>query len=292
MKLIAIALLASLCRAQPVIPAGLVYQVASQNGIYFIDPIAAQAILTQKSTINWRNVLIQAVGVGSLSAVTSGVAGIVAIPKAAIEGLAIGHTVFDQFVTPLLQAGIPSSANIAPILPMSGTLSPTLSTCAAASIFASSVNGQSAQGLIKAKGTARAPISVGPFFVGGALVTYTAQPIVVLKNISGGNIRSFMPISVVACLQPPTPILTAAVSPCEICLINPDGANGVEMHTGVARAFVQTGNLRRALAEYNAAIRIDPDNATLWREISTPLVGLDQYELASAALDVAAIKTK
>lgn len=197
-------LAASVLRAQtvstPVIPAGLIYQAATQTGVQYIDPISGQAILSQRAALNWHNVATQVFGDASIGLLTAGLAGVIHMPVSAETALGAFHAYYDHTIAPLVAAGAPSPTAIAPVLPMNGTVAPSSTQCVENSIYA--VYNKSA-----------AP--VGPVLVGGLNVTFTPQGAVVLKNSAGQRIKGFEIVNVLACLPVAVVLPTSAppVSP-------------------------------------------------------------------------------
>lgn len=181
------------------ISGGAVYQTALSNGIQYISPSSGQAILNQKAGLNWKNIILEAAGIGSIAAVTSGLSGLVAISKPVLAGLAVGHVVYDQFGQPLLQTAAPNPGAISPVLQVNSTLSPTLTSCIENSIFASAVEGQAVKKMKKGMLLRNYNNSVG-----GLSVTFAPQGVQVLKNAAGSTIKQFIVVDVLVCI--PTPV--------------------------------------------------------------------------------------
>jgi hypothetical protein len=216
-KLFAVlALLPALLCAQttPIVPAGLIFQAAAARGIQYIQPTAAQSIINKKAAINWHNLILNAVGVASMGTVTAGVTGLVHMSTAVLGAFAVGHTIYDAYGAPLLQAEAPNPNDIAPPLQLTGTVAPSAGACAEYSMFAS---GFAQIGSVVAKhrrfaaasSTALVSNLSTPSNVGGLLVTFTPQGVQVLRDISGGLIAQFEVVDVVAC-APALPVVVAS----------------------------------------------------------------------------------
>ncbi len=197
MKLLALSLLAAVLHAQapapPVVPAGLIYQAAAQQGIDYITPLAGQAIINTKAALNWRNVIIGLVSDGSIGVLTAGVSGVIHMSMALETALAAGHGYYDYAVRPLLANGAPNPGDIPPVLQMTGTVAPTATACTDNSMYAVSTT-------MAAKKKLKVSPPRATALIGGLSVTFTAQGVQVLRNISGGVISQFQVYDVVACV--------------------------------------------------------------------------------------------
>lgn len=177
----------------PVVPAGLIYQAAAQQGIDYISPISGQAIINQAAALNWKTILGSVLADGSIGILTAGLSGVISIAKPIEVGLAVGHAYYDHTIQPILAAGSPNPGNIPPVLQLTDSVAPTATNCTENSMFA--VSAQMAAKKKMAKSPARANA-----LIGGLSVTFTAQGVQVLKNISGKVITAFQVFDVVACV--------------------------------------------------------------------------------------------
>src|SRR5271170_7258120 len=174
-----------MAQTTPGVAAGLVYQAALESGISYIEPSAGQAIINQRVALNWNTIAGQVFSDGSIGVLMAGLAGVIHLSVPVEIGLASFHAFYDHTVAPLIAEGVPTPSSIAPVLPMNGTMTPTATACAEASMYA-----------LWAKGAH----VVGPVMVGGLIVTYAPQGVAVLRNISGARIKSVQVVDVVACL--------------------------------------------------------------------------------------------
>jgi len=203
MKLALIVGLAPVLAAQSV-PAGLLYQAASENGIQYISPSAGQAIIDTRSGLNWHNIAGEILSDGSIGVLIGGLSGAVAMSTAIEVGLATGHTFYDHTVAPIIAKGAPNPGSVPPVLPLNGTVAPSTNACTENSMYAVWAGGSwKAAKKLRKQGVQAA--RVGPINVGGLLVTFVPQGVDVLKNISGQRIKAFQVIDVVACLPPSPP---------------------------------------------------------------------------------------
>jgi hypothetical protein len=185
------------------VPAGQIYQAALTVGINYISPQAGQAIVNQKSLLNWKTIAGEVLSDGSIGVLTGGLAGVISIGKVTEVSLAAFHAFYDHSIAPIIAEGEPNPNNIPPVLAMNGTVSPSASTCAEYSMYATPPGGtaKTAMKLLKS-GQIRA--SAGNVNVGGLTVSFTLQGVQVLKNISGGSISQFVVYDVLACLSTPS----------------------------------------------------------------------------------------
>lgn len=176
------------------VPAGDVYQAATGAGVAYISPTAGAAILSQKSALNWKSILLTVLSQGTLWTPAAGLSGLISIPTKVSAGLVIAHGAYDNYFQPILTEAQPAgAANIAPVLQLTGTMSASSAACAENSMFATSMKGIAAP----LKRTIPQPATVS---VGGLTVTFTPQGAQVLKNAAGSYVKKFMVVDVLACL--------------------------------------------------------------------------------------------
>lgn len=206
MKRALLALLALPLAAQTV-PAGLVYQQASQLGVEYLIPPVGISILNQKANSNWKSLVNGAAGSGTLYAVVAGVTKVIAISQPWIEGIALFHGAWDSWGSGVLQSAAPDPSPITSlVLPMNGSLTVTPGTCAEGAIFASGITtnvaGVRKHLTVKNLRSASSSTPTAPpmtTFINGTTVTLTPQGAIVLKNAAGAAINQFMVIDVLAC---------------------------------------------------------------------------------------------
>lgn len=186
--------LVSLGHAQS-IPAGLIYQAGAAAGIDYINPLSGQAIINQKSALNWHKIAGQVLGDAPLGVLIGGLAKV--IPVSAPIEIALGgfHAYYDQSIAPLVAQGAPNPNDIPPVLQMTASMSPSAAGCAEASIYA-----------------AKAPPTVA-LTINGLSVSYAYQGVAVLKHIDGSRLKQFSVVDVLVCLPGTIVLPTSPVSP-------------------------------------------------------------------------------
>jgi hypothetical protein len=227
--------IASLLSAQSTTPSasgGQILQLASQYAIAWVDPLAAQNIVLTKAGLNWKTLAVNTLLNAPMFTALGGIAKIISIPTKASEGLLVGQGVVNAEVLPPLKLAQPNPNAIMPLLTIQTSMAPSAGACAGNSIFASSMQGQTATAIVahaKKKGASASPagatnvVTIGPVAWQGMMVSFTAQPIIVAKRIDGTSIKDFMPVSVVVCLPPGT-LAPVAAAPQGMRMCWTDGA--------------------------------------------------------------------
>lgn len=93
------------------IPAGHVYQVATDHGIAPLAPATAAALFKRTVDHNWRNIAIMAGVDASIGIPVLGQAGLISMSSKYIVSLLTGHVLFDSLQRQL-QANIPDPAPV------------------------------------------------------------------------------------------------------------------------------------------------------------------------------------
>lgn len=88
------------------IPAGHVYQVATERGISPLAPAVAAALFRRTASLNWRQIAITAGVDASIGIPVLGQAGLISMSSKYIVGLLTGHALFDS-LQKQLQANTP-----------------------------------------------------------------------------------------------------------------------------------------------------------------------------------------
>jgi hypothetical protein len=217
-----------------VVPAGQIYQAALTVGINYISPQAGQAIVNQKSLLNWKTIAGEVLSDGSIGVLTGGLAGVISIGKVTEVSLAAFHAFYDHSIAPIIAEGEPNPNNIPPVLAMNGTVSPSVSTCSEYSMYATPPGG-TAKTAMKLLKSGQIKASAGNVNVGGITVSFTLQGVQVLKNISGGSISQFVVYDVLACVPaspaastiPTIPVKPANTEQTSPCLSRPVSLFGI-----------------------------------------------------------------
>lgn len=244
---LAFPLVAQTVTQPPSISAVALYQAAAQNGIAYIPPVSGQAIINEKSSLNWKNVVLGGASNATIGTAVAGMSKVITLSNPVIIGLTVAYVAYVTWVAPLLSKAAPNPNDIPPVLQIGSSMSSGSEN----SIYASSVGGVPASTMVKMakKGTRLAPIST---FINGMLVTYQVQGIQVMKNAAGGKIKQFIIVDVLV----GTPLSPAAVLKTEL-------KDGLEYEAG--RGEFNTNALNGMIASIEARkVGVEP----IWMESS------------------------
>jgi hypothetical protein len=187
--LAALLVLVASCAQRPVfaqsLPAGLIYQAAAEGGIDYVNPSTGQAIIAERASVNWKTIAGSALADGSIGVLAAGLSNVIHISRTVEIGLAAFHAYYDHSIAPIIAGAAPNPNGIPPVLQATGTITPSATACAEASIYAVS-----------------AP-SVLMTTVNGLSVTFASQGTQVLKRIDGSAVKQFKVVDVLVC-QPGT----------------------------------------------------------------------------------------